>query len=150
MSGDIYRTMILAYNEGNLDLPMFMGENSIAYAQPVGEKACPRPDGWNRERYLKTYLMEVARCIAEGIPIRGYLYWSLVDDFEWDAGFTPRLGLYNYDYEHHRILDADGLGEPAGEIFARLIAALRSGDRTRIQEAFVQRHVKEEETRLMQ
>jgi beta-glucosidase/6-phospho-beta-glucosidase/beta-galactosidase len=140
MDGDIYRTLILAYNDGNAGLPIFMGENSIAYAQAIGEPASPRPDGWNRERFLKTYLMEIVRCIGEGIPIQGFLYWSLVDDFEWDAGFTPRLGLYNYDYEQHRILDTDGLGEPAGEIYASLIAALRSGDKAQVQQSFNRRY----------
>lgn len=138
VDGDIYRTLILAYNDGNRGLPIFMGENSIAYEQAIGASAVNRPDGWNRERYLKTYLMEIVRCIAEGVPIKGYLYWSLVDDFEWDAGFTPRLGLYNYDYESHTIRDTDGLGEPAGDIFAHLIASLRSGNKREIQKAFAQ------------
>jgi beta-glucosidase len=149
MSGDIYRTLIHAYNDGNSELPVFMGENSIAYAQPVGGEAAPRPDGWSRERYLKTYLMEIVRCIAEGVPIRGFLYWSLVDDFEWDAGFTPRLGLFNYDYDHHRIADTDGLGEPAGEIFAALIRALRSGDKAQVQESFGRRHTATREARFV-
>lgn len=135
--GDIYRTMIRAYNDGNVDLPVFMGENSIAYEQASDGEARDRPDGWTRERYLKTYFMEMVRCMAEGVPIRGYLYWSLVDDFEWDAGFTPRLGLYNYDYTTHEIGQTDGRGEPAGDIFVHLIDALRSGSKARVQEAFV-------------
>jgi len=146
--GDIYRTLILAYNDGNRSLPMFMGENSLAYELPLGGSAVSRSDGWNRERYLKTYLMEVVRCIAEGVPIRGYLYWSLVDDFEWDAGFTPRLGLFNYDYEAHSIRDTDGLGEPAGDIFAHLIASLRSGNKPEIQQAFTQVYRQSAEPRL--
>jgi beta-glucosidase len=140
VDGDIYRTMILAYNEGNTDLPIYMGENSIAYEQPRSGRAIPRPDGWSRERYLKTYLMEMVRCMAEGVPIRGYLYWSLVDDFEWNAGFPPRLGLYNYDYVTHEIGARDGLGEPAGDIYASLIAALRSGDKAIVRDAFVLAH----------
>jgi beta-glucosidase len=140
VDGDIYRTMILAYNEGNTGLPIYMGENSIAYEQPRAGRAVPRPDGWSRERYLKTYLMEMVRCMGEGVPIRGYLYWSLVDDFEWNAGFPPRLGLYNYDYVSHEIGTTDGLGEPAGEIYAELIGALRSGDKATVQKAFVLAH----------
>ncbi len=70
-----------------------MGENSSANLQPIGEAAEPRPDGWTRERYLKTYLMEMVRCMKEGVPIKGYLYWTLVDDVH-----PPRLGLYHYDF----------------------------------------------------
>jgi beta-glucosidase len=134
---DIYRTFILAYNDHNTDLPMYMGENSIAYQQPRAGRSVPRPDGWTRERYLKTYLMEMIRCVGEGVPIKGYLYWSLVDDFEWNAGFPPRLGLYNYDYVSHQIQDTDAQGEPAGPIFAELVAALQSGDKSLVQETFV-------------
>jgi beta-glucosidase len=88
MDGEVYRTFILATRDGNTDLPVYMGENSLANLQPIGAPAIPRPDGWTRERYLKTYLMEMVRCMKEGVPIKGYLYWSLVDDFEWEAGYT--------------------------------------------------------------
>ncbi len=137
MDGDIYRAFILATNDFNDEaLPVYMGENSSANLQPIGEPAQPRPDGWTRERYLKTYLMAMIRCMKEGVPIKGYLYWSLVDDFEWQAGYPPRLGLYNYDYENHEILPTDGFGEPSGEIYAHLVAALRSGDKGSVQKAF--------------
>jgi hypothetical protein len=135
---EIYRTFIQAYHDFNDGLPLYMGENTLAYKQPIGEKAVPRADGWTRERYLKTHLKVVKECIEQGVPIKGYLYWSLVDDYEWDAGYAPRLGLYNYDYLKHEILDTDGLGEPAGEIYAHLISALRSGDEETIARAFAQ------------
>ena len=136
MDGEIYRTFILATHDFNTDLPLYMGENSLANLQPIGEAAKARPDGWTRERYLKTYLMEMIRCMKEGVPIRGYLYWSLVDDFEWHEGFAPRLGLFNYDYVNKRILDSDGFGQPAGRVYAHLVAALRSGNKAQIQNAF--------------
>ena len=136
MDADIYRTYILAANDGNTDLPLYMGENSCANLEPIGGAAKPRPDGWTRERYLKTYLMEMIRCMKEGVPIKGYLYWSLVDDFEWQAGSPPRLGLYNYDYVNHRIRDTDGFGESSGAIYGELVAALRSGRKEQIREVF--------------
>ena len=132
MDGEVYRTFILATNDFNTDLPVYMGENSSANQQPIGEPAQPRPDGWTRERYLKTYLMEMVRCMKEGVPIAGYLYWTLVDDV-----YPPRLGLYNYDFVNHEILNADGFGLPSGKIYAHLIAALRGGDKAKISEAFV-------------
>jgi beta-glucosidase len=136
MDGEVYRTFILAKHDFNTDLPVYMGENSLANLQPVGEKAMPRPDGWTRERYLKTYLMEMVRCMKEGVPIKGYLYWTLVDDV-----FPPRLGLYNYDFINHRILDTDGFGQPSGQVYGQLIAALRSGEKARIFDAFVNANV---------
>jgi len=132
MDGEVYRTFILAKQDLNTDLPVYMGENSCANFQPVGEPAIPRPDGWTRERYLKTYLMEMIRCMKEGVPIEGYLYWTLVDDVH-----PARLGLYNYDFENHRILDTDCYGQPSGRIYGHLVAALRSGDKAAISDAFV-------------
>lgn len=140
MDGEVYRTYTLATNDGNTDLPVYMGENSCANLQRIGGIAKPRPDGWTRERFLKTYLMEMIRCMKEGVPIKGYLYWTLVDDFEWQAGSPPRLGLYNYDYINHRISNTDGFGEPSGEIYGELVGALRSGDKGEIREAFVHSH----------
>ncbi|TXT64479.1 MAG: putative Glycoside hydrolase family 1 [Promethearchaeota archaeon] len=131
MDREIYGTFIRAYNELNFKLPFYMGENSIAYKQPKGGIAKPRPDGWSRERYLKEYLSEMILCMSEGIPIKGYLYWSLTDDYEWNS-YEPRLGLYNYDYINSSIKETDGLGEPAGKIYAELIAALRSGSKDEI------------------
>jgi beta-glucosidase/6-phospho-beta-glucosidase/beta-galactosidase len=135
--GEVYRSYIHLYNERNDQrLPLYMGENTLSYKQPIGAPAEPRPDGWTRERYFKTYFMEIVRAVKAGVPIAGYLYWSIVDDYEWDAGYAPRLGLYNYDYVNHRILPTDGLGEPAGPIYAHLIAALRSGDKEQVGRAF--------------
>jgi beta-glucosidase/6-phospho-beta-glucosidase/beta-galactosidase len=76
--------------------------------------------------------MEMVRCMKEGVPIRGYLYWTLVDDM-----LPPRLGLYNYDFDSHQILETDGFGQPSGRIYGHLIAALRSGDKATIFDAFV-------------
>ncbi len=135
MDGEVYRTFILAKNDFNTGLPVYMGENSSANLQPIGEVAERRPDGWTRERYLNTYLMEMIRCMKEGVPVRGYLYWTLVDDVA-----PPRLGLYNYDFVDHRILDTDGFGQPSGKIYGHLIAALRSGDKATISDAFVKEY----------
>jgi beta-glucosidase/6-phospho-beta-glucosidase/beta-galactosidase len=138
MDGEVYRTFILAKNDFNADLPVFMGENSLANLQPLDGPAVPRPDGWTRERYLKTYLMEMVRCMKEGVPIKGYLYWTLVDDVH-----PPRLGLYNYDFANHRILDTDGFGNPSGRIYGYLVEALRSGDKATIARAFVETYQQE-------
>ena len=46
-----------------------------------------------RNRFLIAYLQEVARAIKSGVNVRGFFYWSLIDNFEWHMGFEFRFGL---------------------------------------------------------
>ncbi len=48
--------------------------------------------------YLHRYLRGIKRAAAEGIPLGGYFYWSLMDNFEWAEGYRPRFGLVHVDY----------------------------------------------------
>ncbi|OGX08024.1 MAG: hypothetical protein A2Z88_07775 [Omnitrophica WOR_2 bacterium GWA2_47_8] len=49
--------------------------------------------------YVDRHLKEIQRAIEIGIPIIGYLYWSLLDNFEWHHGFGPRFGLIEVNYK---------------------------------------------------
>ncbi len=50
------------------------------------------------EDFLVTHLESVGRAMQDGVDIKGYLWWSLLDNFEWDKGFWPRFGLLEVDY----------------------------------------------------
>jgi len=50
------------------------------------------------EQYLIEHLQSLAKAYLEGVDIRGYLWWSLLDNFEWDKGFKYRFGLIEVDY----------------------------------------------------
>lgn len=52
-----------------------------------------------RAWYIRESLHHVHRAIQEGSDVRGYLHWSLLDNFEWDKGFWPRFGLLEVDYK---------------------------------------------------
>jgi beta-glucosidase len=52
--------------------------------------------------YVNQTLREVHRAISEGADVRGYFYWSLLDNFEWDKGFWPRFGLIEVDRKTQR------------------------------------------------
>ena len=54
-------------------------------------------DDEQRIDYVGTALAGVRRCIDDGIDVRGYTYWSLLDNFEWAFGYGPRFGLASVD-----------------------------------------------------
>ena len=51
-----------------------------------------------RIAYLDAYLAEVAQAMSDGVPVRGYFVWSLLDNFEWAEGYSKRFGLVFVDY----------------------------------------------------
>jgi beta-glucosidase len=53
----------------------------------------------DRVMYLRNYLAQLQRATSEGIPVRGYFLWSLMDNFEWADGYTNRFGLHYVDYD---------------------------------------------------
>lgn len=52
-----------------------------------------------RTKWIKENLLYIHKAIQEGIPVKGYFHWSLLDIFEWDKGFWPRFGLVEVDFK---------------------------------------------------
>src|SRR5262249_44221026 len=52
----------------------------------------------DRIMFLRSYLTQLRRATSEGVPVRGYFHWSLMDNFEWADGFGTRFGLLYVDY----------------------------------------------------
>ncbi len=69
------------------NLPVIITENGICTS-----------DDELRWEYVHGHLKNVYLAIQEGVNVTGYLYWSLLDNFEWDKGFGPRFGLIDIDY----------------------------------------------------
>lgn len=72
-------------------LPIMITENGMCASEDAG-----------RWEYIRDHLGHIHRAIAQGVPVMGYLYWSLLDNFEWDKGFGPRFGLIHVDYETYQ------------------------------------------------
>ncbi len=68
------------------NLPIIITENGIADSQDK-----------NRARFILEHLYQVGLAKESGLDIRGYFYWSLLDNFEWASGFCPRFGLASVD-----------------------------------------------------
>ena len=52
-----------------------------------------------RVAYLDAHLGQVKRAIDEGAPVKGYMIWSLLDNYEWSLGYEKRFGLVHVDFE---------------------------------------------------
>jgi beta-glucosidase len=63
----------------------------------VTENGIGTTDDEQRIRYVTGALEGVGRCLDDGLDVRGYFYWSLLDNFEWAFGYRPRFGLVAVD-----------------------------------------------------
>jgi len=84
---------VLKYVHKRYSIPLFVTENGTADAA----------DG-NRQTYLVSHMNMVERLIEDGIDIKGYLHWSLVDNFEWASGYSMRFGLVTVDFENKNFI----------------------------------------------
>lgn len=73
---------------GGYKLPIYITENGLADASDK-----------KRSHLINEGLSWVHKAIDEGVDVRGYFYWSLLDNFEWDKGFWPRFGLVEVDFK---------------------------------------------------
>jgi beta-glucosidase len=75
---------------------IYVTENGAAYADVRGhDGGVSDPE---RQSYLDRYLAGAASAVAQGVPLRGYFAWSLLDNFEWAWGYWKRFGLVYIDY----------------------------------------------------
>jgi beta-glucosidase len=79
------------------NLPVYITENGCA------TNDIPDADGFVEDHaridYLRRHLLEVHGAIRDGVDVRGYFVWSLMDNFEWSLGYRPRFGMVRVDYE---------------------------------------------------
>jgi len=84
----IYRVLKSLYHRTRGNKPIYITENGFSDAQDD-----------RRPRAILEHLAMIHRAISEGIPVSGYLYWTLVDNFEWAEGWGVRFGLVELDPE---------------------------------------------------
>ncbi len=77
-------------------IPLYVTENGSAYADTLAADGTINDQ--ERIAYFAAHLAQVHRAIADGMDVRGYFAWSLMDNFEWNLGYQMRFGLWYVDY----------------------------------------------------
>ena len=78
------------------DLPIYVTENGMANADVIEDGAV---NDEIREEYLFAHLAATKAAIAQGANVKGFFYWSLLDNYEWAEGYEKRFGLVHVDFE---------------------------------------------------
>jgi beta-glucosidase len=80
--------------------PIEITENGAAYNNKPD--AAGQIHDTRRIAYLRAHLLSLSRAIADGVPVRAYHCWSLLDNFEWAQGYSQRFGLTYVDFDNHQ------------------------------------------------
>jgi beta-glucosidase len=110
-----FRRMLVKLNR-DYDLPpIYITENGAAYQDEVTPDSKIHDE--RRLEYLREHFIQARLAMQEGVDIRGYFVWSLLDNFEWGHGYTKRFGIVRVDYETLQRTIKD-----SGEWYSRVIA----------------------------
>lgn len=77
-------------------IPLYITENGAAFPDILNSNNTV--DDSRRINYLRSYLQGIRQAISEGVPVKGYFVWTLMDNFEWSYGFSKRFGLIYVDH----------------------------------------------------
>ncbi len=101
--------------------PIYISENGAAFRDKrIGDQVHD-PD---RIRYIQSHLQVIADMIESGIDVRGYICWTLLDNFEWAEGYSKRFGLVHVEFDTQERTIKD-----SGKAFATLSAAKNANGR---------------------
>ena len=75
--------------------PVYITENGGAFKDPMIDGRVHDAD---RTEYLQTHIAAMADAMKQGVPMAGYMVWSLMDNFEWSSGYAKRFGIVHVDY----------------------------------------------------
>jgi beta-glucosidase len=123
--GNEYSGMWEIYPEGMYNILKQVWSYQPTCELMITENGVPVPDGVDfdgrvrderRIRYLQNHIAQVHRAIEDGIPVKGYFHWSLMDNFEWNLGYGQRFGLVYVDFKTLKRIVKD-----SGRWFAKVI-----------------------------
>lgn len=100
---------------------MYVTESGIALPDP--RPVDGRIDDQRRIAFLRDHMAAAERAIAAGVPLRGYFVWSLMDNYEWQHGYTKRFGLFHVDFD-----TCERVPKESAHWYRSVLAAHSAGD----------------------
>ena len=87
-------------NEYNNQIPIYITENGMANNDELNARN--EVNDLDRVEYFHLHLQEILNCLKEGLNVKGYFAWSLLDNYEWAFGYSKRFGLVFVDFENFK------------------------------------------------
>lgn len=104
LSSKAFRDLVEWIRKEYTQLPIYITENGSAWEDVLEEDNIHDKD---RVEYLNQHLNEILEMNKDGLDIKGYYYWSFMDNFEWGWGYTRRFGLVYIDYDTQKRIPKD-------------------------------------------
>lgn len=92
----LYEFILRTEREYTRGLPIFITENGMANADNLENGSIIDPE---RVDYLRCHLDSIRKAIADGVNLKGYFVWSLLDNYEWSLGYEKRFGIVHVDFD---------------------------------------------------
>jgi len=84
---------------------IFVTENGASYSEGPDERG--RVPDVRRQKFVRDHLAQAQRAVGAEVPLAGYFVWSLLDNFEWERGYTQRFGITWVDYKTQKRMPKD-------------------------------------------
>ena len=85
--------------------PIYITENGLSCHDVISSDG--KVHDPNRIAFVESYLKQLKKASADGVDIRGYFHWSLMDNFEWHSGYADRFGMIYVDYQTQKRIIKD-------------------------------------------
>lgn len=93
---DALTTLLLRLHDEYPQVPLYITENGAAYPDRMSEPGVVSDE--DRVAFIDAHLRAAHAALEHGVDLRGYFYWSLLDNFEWAEGYAKRFGLVHVDF----------------------------------------------------
>jgi beta-glucosidase len=114
---DGFRSLLVRLHRDYPNLPpVYITENGAAFDDEAGPDGAVHDD--RRVSYLREHITAVRDAIDDGVDVRGYFVWSLLDNFEWAEGYAKRFGIVRVDYGTQERIVKD-----SGRFYSQVVAA---------------------------